>query len=317
MTTLGEIKKVVDRADSVALFMHIRPDGDTVGSALALKLALQSLGKTVDVFCEDLIPSSFSFLGETECVKTEKSQPYALLMAIDCAEITRVGKFAWDFNNHKNTVNIDHHITNSRYAKLNYVVDSAANCENVYHLIKELGAEITPQIANLLATGILTDTGNFYHKNLTSQTLRIAGDLVDLGADINNISFHVFHSQSKERALLFGRVMSKLKYYLDGKFAVATIFQKDIEEAGAKPSETEGFIDFVMEVNTVEVGASIMEMERNKFKVSLRSKRANVSEVAGVFGGGGHVLASGCRLEGVYEEVLDKLIYAVKQRLPE
>ena len=123
--------------------------------------------------------------------------------------------------------------------------------------------------------------------------------------------------QTKARAKLHGVVMSKIRYFHNEKLAIATIFKKDIEQAGAKDGDTEGFIDFVMGIDTVEVGVCLMEMEKNKFHVSLRAKSVNVNEVALLFGGGGHILASGCRISGEYEEIVDKLQYVIGVRIPE
>ena len=180
-----------------------------------------------------------------------------------------------------------------------------------------MGAEVTPEMANLLAMGIMTDTGNFKHKNVTASTLVCAGLLVEKGADLNTIHYNMFAKQSKARAKLFGLIMSKIRYFLDDKLTIATIMQKDIELAGAKQDETEGFIDFLMGIDTVEVGICILEVGQNKFKISFRSKGTDVNAVAGTFGGGGHVLASGCQISGEYEEVVDRLTFAVSRYLPE
>ena len=125
--------------------------------------------------------------------------------------------------------------------------------------------------------------------------------------------YNTFKKQSKGRAKLFAKVMSKLRYFLDDSFAVASVFLADLNETGAKSSETEGFIDFIMGIEDVKVGACIMETSQNKYKISFRSKKTDVNAVAGVFGGGGHVLASGCQINGEYEEVVDKITCAVKR----
>ncbi len=316
MISLLELGAKIKNETSVALFCHVRPDGDTLGSALAFMLALKKLGKTADVYCDDPVPSRFLFLKETECVKQNFEGNYSALIAIDCAEISRLGNFEKIFSSHKNTYSIDHHISNTRYAKINYVCDLSSNCENILSLIEQMGVEIDLSIANLLAMGIMTDTGNFRHKSVTSTTFYSAGKLVEKGADVNNLYYHNFSKQSKERAKLFGHTMSKLRYFLDGRFAVATVRLSDFSDAGAQQNETEGFIDFVMGIDGVEVGACVMETQPNKYKISFRSKNADVNSVASNFGGGGHVLASGCQISGDYEEVVDKIRYAVSKELP-
>ena len=299
----------------MAIFCHIRPDGDTLGSALAFKLALKSLGIVAEVFCDDLVPSRFFFLNEAKEIKNTFSGSYTAMAAIDCADISRLGNFEKIFAEHKNTYSIDHHVSNTRYAKTNYVFDASSNCENILSLIEQMGVEITVEIANLIAMGIMTDTGSFRHKNVTPSTLFAAGKMVEKGANLNEIYFNTFSAQSKERAKLFGKTMSAIRYFLDGRLAIATVRRKDFEEVGAAQSETEGFIDFIMGIIGVEVGVCVMETQIDKYKISFRSKEADVNAVAGRFGGGGHTLASGCQICGEYEEVIDKIRFAVSREL--
>ena len=319
MISITELANRIVKEKNVALFCHVRPDGDALGSALALKLALKSLGANAEVFCDDIVPLRFSFLNETKTVRNDFSisDGYSALIAIDCAEINRLGEFAGEFDRFENTYSIDHHVSNTRFAKINYVVDSASNCENVFDIIKAMQVEITKDIADFLAIGIVTDTGNFKHSNVTANTFNVASELAKRGADFNKIVYNTFTKQSKARAKLFGAVTSKIRYAFQDRFAIITITKKAIEEAGATPDETEGFIDFIMGIDTVEIGASVMEMASNKFKVSLRSKNADVNAVASSFGGGGHVHASGCQIQGEYEEVIDRLSFAVSRELPD
>ncbi len=319
MISITELANKIAKETNVAIFCHVRPDGDALGSALALKLALKSLGANADVFCDDVVPLRFSFLNQATTVRRDfsLSDNYSALIAIDCGELNRLGDFALSFDGFKNTYSIDHHISNTRFAKINYVVDNASNCENAYELITQMGVNITKEIADLLALGVVTDTGNFKHNNVNANTFSVASALASKGADFNNIVYNTFTKQSKERATLFGRIMSKIRYMHGDRFAFISIFQDDLISAGAKPDETEGFIDFIMGIDVVEIGASIMETAKNKFKISLRSKNLDVNAVAGSFGGGGHTHASGCQLFGEYEEVVDRLSFAVSRELPE
>ncbi len=316
MISLKELSTKLKSEKSIALFCHVRPDGDCLGSALALKNALIHLGIEAEVFCDDPVPSRFFFLNQTKTVKDKLSKDYGAFVAMDCADITRLGSFAEKFLAHKNTYIIDHHISNTRYANINFVFEKASNSENVFNLINEMNVDINDEIANLLLMGIMTDTGNFRHKNVTSETFYTAGKLLELGGKVNEIYFNMFSAQSKQRALLFGQTMTKIRYFLDGRFAVATVRLDDFKSTGAEQNETEGFIDFIMGITNVEVGACVMETQKNKYKISFRSKSADVNAVAGTFGGGGHILASGCQIQGDYEEVIDKIYLAVKRELP-
>ena len=318
MISITELAEKLLKEKRVALFCHAHPDGDTIGSACALKLALISKGAEAGVFCTDPIPKKYTFLEEPRNISQDHAgdfSDYTALIAIDNADISRLGDFAERFSVHRNTYSIDHHVSNVGYADINYVVCKASNAENIFALTTEMHADITSEIANLLALGLMTDTGGFRHKNVTAETFYTAGKLVEAGADVNNIYFHSFVKQSKERADLFGRTMSGIRYFHGGRLAIAGITLKDLAATGAKQEETEGFIDFIMGVDGVEVGACIMETDSGKYKVSLRSKGADVNAVAAIFGGGGHKLASGCKITGEYEEAVDKIVFAVSRYL--
>lgn len=317
MISLSELSSKLKKETRVALISHVRPDGDTLGSALALKLALNSLGISAEVVCSDPVPSRFLFLNAALAVKSVLDGEYSAIIAIDCADLTRLGDFAAQFDAHKNTYCIDHHVSNTRFAKINYVFDNASNAENIFDLISEMGVNITSDIANLLVMGIMTDTGNFRHKNVTENTFFAAGKLKAYGADVNDIYFHMFSAQTKERAALFGRTMSNIRYFHGGRLAVATVRLSDFAAVNAAQHETEGFIDFIMGIIGVEIGVMIMEFSPNKYKISLRAKNCDVGAVAATFGGGGHVLASGCQISGDYEEVVDKIQFAASRELPE
>lgn len=315
MISLSDLAKNLKQEKKVAIFCHVRPDGDAIGSACAIKNALISVGVTAEAYCDDYIPDKFSFLAKDQFKSKITDSDYTALIAVDSADIARLGEFSELFARCKNTYNVDHHVSNTRYAKFNYVCDKSANALNIYDLIVELNANIDIHTANLLAMGIMTDTGNFTHQDVGSEALDVASVLVKKGANLNEIYYQTFKKQTQERAKLFGMVMSKLRYFHNGRFVVCAIKDSQIKESGAHPSETEGFVDFIMGIDSVEIGATVMEIDKNKYKISLRSKGANVNAVAGSFGGGGHVLASGCQINGEYEEVLDKLSFAVSREL--
>ena len=317
LISLNELSNKIFSEKSVAIFTHVRPDGDAIGSALALKCTLVEAGIPSDVYIEEDIPEKYLFLVKEGDVKKELLGEYSAFISVDCADDLRLGKYREEFLKHQNTYNIDHHISNLRFAKINYVKELSSNSENILELIRFSCVQPTERIVNLLALGIVTDTGNFKHKNVNEFTLLSTALLVKYGADLNKISYETYNKQSKARAKLFGQTMGKIRYFLSDKFAVATIFKKDLEETGAKQDETEGFIDFLMGINTVEVGACVMEIDENKYKISFRSKGADVNGVASTFGGGGHTLASGCQINAEYEEVIDKITFAVSRYIEE
>lgn len=310
MISLSALAKKLFAEKSVAIFCHINPDGDTLGSAVAMRFLLLNRGVDADVYCSDCVPPKFGYLRGAESIKTEmlSDKKYTAYLAMDCADLSRLGKFSDAFMRFDGPrYVIDHHVSNAHFGNKNYVENRAADAENVYELAVNAGCEITPEIANALATGIVTDTGNFRHKNVTPNTMRIAASLIEKGADLNEIYYYCFTSQTPARAKLFGLTMSKIRYFAEGKIALITIGLNSLAETGAKADETEGFIDFVMGIQGVEIGISVMETDKNAYKISLRSKTADVNAVAKNFGGGGHILASGCKIMGEYEEVVDRL----------
>ncbi|MBO5525999.1 MAG: bifunctional oligoribonuclease/PAP phosphatase NrnA [Clostridia bacterium] len=313
------LKKFAEKLSAVrsaTILCHMRPDGDTIGSALALSLALDSLGIENEVCCESVVPELFVNLGAGK-IRNKPRLDSEAIVCVDCADEFRLGELSDYFlKSKKKTFNIDHHVSNTRYADVNYVNNCSANCQNMTRLFQEMHVEITKEMANFLMMGLLTDSGSFTHSDVNGETMRVGGVLLDAGADIDGLTYQMFRRQKKTRFLLNTRVMNKVRFFLDDRLACVIVMQSDLEAVGAKPEMTEGFVDFPLTVDGVEVSAALMEVKREQFKVSLRSKgEVNVNEVASSFGGGGHVLASGCMLFGSVEEVLDKLSFAVSRQL--
>ena len=316
---LDKIAERIKQARRVAIFSHMRPDGDAVGSSLALALALDKHGIECDVCNESQMPSNLLFLSGLKRIKKSLNAEADLFVALDSADEMRLGALSdtFIFSKRKiDTVNVDHHVSNTGYAKYNYVRACAANCMNVARLIDLLGVEIDKEIATYLLVGLLTDSGNFSHDDVDEECFLLAARLVKAGANIRELTYNLFKKQSKARAALYADVMSKMRYYLEDRFAAIVIPKASMERFGADVGMTEGFVDFPLNVETVEVAASLMEVKKGQYKVSLRSKLyADVNGIAGVYGGGGHVRAAGCMLFGDIEEILDKLRYTVSQYL--
>ena len=213
-------------------------------------------------------------------------------------------------------MNIDHHISNTRFAKYNGVQECASNCMNIAQIIEDLGVSLDKQTAEYLLVGLLTDSGNFSHDDVTEQTFSLAAKLMKFGVDIRALNYNLFKRQDKARAALYAKTINAVRYYHDDRFALVVVTRKAIEDCGAEDSMTEGFVDFPLNIDGVEVAASLLEVKKGQYKISLRSKRyADVNKIAGAYGGGGHIRAAGCMLFGELEEVLDKLSYTVSQYL--
>lgn len=318
--SLAEVAKLIKNAKTVAVCCHVRPDGDAVGSASALCLALANAGKQAYFLCEEQPPERLCIFPATRSSKQQLPidlKKLDLFITVDCADVARLGAFGTQFCAFKgDTLNIDHHISNPKFAKYNYVLpDATATCEILPEILEACWFEITKDISDLLAMGLLTDSGNFSHRDVSAKTFTVASKLKACGADICDIGYEMFTRQTKARAILYAKVLGGMRFALDDKLAFITVTQKDFEETGTDKSQTEGFVDFALSIDGVEVSVALMEVRKNQYKVSLRSKRVNVNAVAEKFGGGGHVLASGCMINAEYEEVVERLTHAVYQQL--
>ena len=322
MNTISQIAGVLKRLKSAVIFTHMRPDGDALGSAMALSRALFMLNIPNEVVNEGEIPSKFLFFEGMDAIKKAPALDAEGYICVDSSDEARLGYlqpvFAAGVKQGKVTVNIDHHVSNTRYCKYNFVRNRASNCENIAELIQALGVKADPLIATYLMIGMVTDSGAFSHGDVNGDTFRAAAFAADAGADVGKITYEVFKKQTKARAQLYAEVISRLRYDLDDRFVTALVTRAQLEKYGLKQDATEGIVDFGLSVEPVEVSVCMLEVKKGQYKASLRSKgTVNVNEVAGVFGGGGHVLASGCMFFGSFEEAYDKLRYAVAQRLPQ
>lgn len=316
--SLKEIAALLEKGENIVVFCHVRPDGDAMGSALALTLALKNAGKNAFAVCEDVPPEKLNFIEQMHYFQSNLPEiSLDTLISVDCADVFRMGKFSEQYIRFKgNTINIDHHISNNGYGKANYVYDCSATCELLPEILSEAHLEITEEIANLIMLGLITDSGNFAHQDVTEKTFAVAAELRAKGADVNFLNYNLFSKQPKARALLYGRVLDKMRFANGDSICFLTITQADLQITGADKSMTEGFVDFPLTIEGVEVSVALMEVKPNQYKTSLRSKgKANVNAVASQFGGGGHILASGCMLFGEYEEVIERLTYAIYQNL--
>lgn len=316
---LQAIAEKLKSAQSVAIFTHMRPDGDAYGSALALSRALDFFGVQNCVLVESNCPSNLSFVEGIEKVCQRLPFDASVYVTVDAADEERLGAFTQVFREGKRkklTINVDHHTSNTRYAQLNFVRECAANCLNIFTLISYMGAPIDALTANYLMLGLLTDSGNFSHDDVSAEAFAVAAKLMEAGADLPRLSYELFKKQTRQRAALYAETMSKIRYFFNNRFALIVISQEAMSRYGADYGMTEGFVDFPLTIDSVEVAASLLEMRKGQYRISLRSKRyANVNQIAGVYGGGGHVRAAGCMLFGDLEDVIDRLSYTVSQYL--
>lgn len=319
MNGIEEIVGAIKRLKSAVIFTHTRPDGDTLGSGMALHRALFLLGIESEIVNDGEIPEKFLFLPEAGKIKRFPTLDAEGYICVDASDENRLGELRSTFlkgaKRGKVTVNIDHHISNTRYCKYNYVVSCSSNCENIARIISRLGLNFDREIADYLMVGLYTDTGGFSHSDVSGETFRTAALALDAGTDVGDISYRVFKKQSKARAQFYLEVLGGLRFLLDDRFAVALVKGEQLTRYGLKQDATEGIVDFALSIDCVEVSICLLEVKKGQYKASLRSKNADVNRIAATFGGGGHIRAAGCMLFGDLEEVIDRLRYCVYQNL--
>jgi phosphoesterase RecJ-like protein len=306
-----QIGEIISKEDDFAIVSHVSPDGDSVGSMLGLYNALISLGKKVNMFIDDSFPEMFSFLPKfNEAKHSNEFKHHNCLFVLDCGDLGRLGKCKELTEMCDTIINIDHHISNNFFGHINLVDPSASSVgELILQILKSNGIEISKDIASCLYTSILTDTGGFKYSNTTSDTLNAAGSLISTGIDFTDIYSTIYDRKTIGQVRLTSKVTSTLEMYVDGKVAVLSLFKNMIEECGALEEDSNDIINFGRDIEGVEVAIFIKEKDKDTYKISLRSKRyIDVRKIAEIFGGGGHVRAAGCTIEGSYEDVKKKTI---------
>jgi len=291
--------RFVKEHDDILFIAHVSPDGDTLGSCLALyQMALQ-LNKTAQVVCEDSVPFIYRFLPKVEQVRLPQDTRQAeAVMCVDCADTARMGSCEQFFRSAKATFNIDHHDTNHAYADGNYVEISAATGELVYRLLRELKLCLSEDIACCIFAAISTDTGNFSYSNTTSDTFRIAAELSETGIDVSYMNRCLFRTIPFRKIKLLGCALANLTLSCEGRLGMATLTQEDMHDCGASGEDAEGIIDSIRDIDTVEIALLLRESSDARIRVSMRGKStANVGDIALAFGGGGHRFSAGCTLD--------------------
>lgn len=315
--TLDEILVEIKRAESIAILTHESPDGDAIGSSLAMKKILEKIGKKADVIIPE-VPRLYNFLPNINEVKKESIvEQYDLAIAVDCADLKRLSAREY-FENSKKTISIDHHGSNKMFADLNFVNPvSPACCEVLAGMLGYYQIEIDKVIGTYLMTGIITDTGGFRHQGITPETFEFTADLIRIGVDVPEIYKNTLCTKSKANFRLTKKIMDRMELLEDGKIAFTYINTQDLEEVEAEPGDHEGLVDIGKNIEGVEVSIFIRQKENEEaYKVSMRSTdKVNSSDVCLMFGGGGHPRAAGALIQGNVEQVKDKIINEIKKAL--
>jgi len=315
-TDLAAVVDALRSHDRFLVTTHENPDGDALGSLLATKLGLEQLGKDVTIFLTGPapLPQEYSFMDLGSLLR--EPPPDAderVLVAVDCASQSRLGAGTALIERAPLTIDIDHHHDNSRFGDLNLIVaDASSTSEIMRDLFRELGVEVTPEIAEPLYIALVTDTGRFQYSNTSSKALRLAAELVDAGADVQRVFQGVYESVEFPKLKLLARALERAQSFDDGRLVVSYLLKADFGEVGAQEPYSEGIIDYLRSVEGAEMVALIRQPPRPdgpRHRVSLRAStdRIDVSAIARASGGGGHRQAAGFSSELPLEEVIEFL----------
>lgn len=292
------IEKILE-SKNIFIASHVQPDGDNIGSILALGLALKKIGKKTYILKSDSVPSDYLFLPNVDVIRDYDDElEIDLFITLDSSDENRLGKNKVLLERAKFIINIDHHISNTNFGHINIVDSSAAATgELVYKIVKKMDISIDKDIGTCIYTAISSDTGSFMYDNTTSETHEIISELLGLGIDKSNININLYQNRSIERTMLFIKSLETLNLYFDNKVAVVKVTRNMLEDSGAKMEDTEGVVSFMREIAPVEIAILLKEFNENEIKVSMRSKRfVDVAAICDTFGGGGHIRAAGCTI---------------------
>lgn len=302
----NKIWKLINNSNSILLLTHENPDGDAIGCMLALKQMLSQINKNVDAVLPRY-PELFNFLPNINNIVDKSVKKYDLVITVDCSKKERIGQICDEFNRCVKSINIDHHLSNTEYADINYVLENEPACSQiVYYLFKEWNISIDNTIRIALVTGLLTDTCGFRNNNVNKDTYRMVQELMDV-VNVYELYDKVLVRKSFAQFELIKLTMNRLEFFCDGKIAFSYITKEDMDNVCAKFGDHEGLVDIGRNISSVEV--SIFMREDQGYYVSFRSNgRVKVNELAMLFGGNGHIMAAGALINMSFDEAKNRLI---------
>ncbi|CAI6028069.1 DHH family phosphoesterase [Cohnella sp. JJ-181] len=322
-TQLDAAVAFIKERDDFLVVSHVQPDGDAISSTVAVAWLLGKLGKSYALYNEGPIPERLFYLKNADSITTNASgiagRAYRHVIAVDCADFSRVGNAQERFEDGYELLNIDHHPTNNGFGLVNLLrSDAAATAEILYELIERAGVPLDIDAATAIYTGMLTDTGGFRYSNTSPKVLAIASRLIDLGVDGPMLAEHLLERMTLQQMLVLQRALSRLTFSEDKRVAWLWVTPEDMTETGARNEDLEGIVNFPRNVEGVEVGILFKQNGEASVKVSLRSAgKVDVAAVSQHFGGGGHTRAAGCRVLATLGETIAQVTDAVGKALSE
>ena len=314
---MTKLETMIDQAGKIVILGHVNPDGDCVGSCLAVYNYIKEWdsSRTVTVRLER-VPSKFSYLSGFDAIETEAGEEtYDLCICLDSSDEERLGDFKSCFDRSAKTICIDHHITNRGYAQENVIDGHASSaCEVVYGQLDE--SRISKRVAECIYTGIIHDTGVFKYSNTSRKTMEIAGKMMEKGIDFGTIIDGSFYKKTYMQSQILGRALLESITFLDGRCIFSVVRKKDMDFYGVDKSDLDGIVDQLRVIDGIECAIFLYETGIHQFKVSLRSNSiVDVSRIAAYFGGGGHVRAAGCTMSGSVHDVVNNLSAHIAEQL--
>jgi phosphoesterase RecJ-like protein len=314
---LQEIVSVLKGGGSVAILSHVRPEGDTLGSALGCHLTLKALGKEVATFNADPVPKNLRSLpGAAEVIRADRlPRPFDCYLVVDATDPGRVGGLLNGVPAGSLVINVDHHISNAHFGTYNWVdPEAAATGEMIYYLIQEMGVPLSREVATNLYVAILTDTGSFHYANTTPRARRVAAALIEAGVVPHEVAALLFDQREVEELRLLGSLLTGVQLSSDGRVAWIEVTREALGHDGTGKDALEDLINYPRSVKGVDVALLFREEGGEGVRVSLRSKgRVDVAAVAKAFHGGGHKNAAGCTVVGSLPEVRERMLAAVRR----
>ena len=315
---VNQLIRAIKEYSKFLITSHINAEGDALGSALALASLLRKLGKQAFVVNRDEVPENYSFLpGAAGVRQSLNKRSFQAAFIIDCADKDRIGSIAKLIDKEKLVINMDHHIDNKKFGKINWIDPRASSTgEMIYRLFELTQTKLDKKDALNIYTAIVTDTGSFRHSNTTSATLRIASELLKFGIEPAKTYSRVYENNSVENILLVAKIISKLSFSAGNKIAWVKIRTPEFKKIQASHEILDKILDFARSINTVKVVIIFSQVEKGLVKLSFRSKSPiNVQRIAKIYDGGGHKFASGCTIRGSLKEAEQKVLRQLKQAL--
>jgi len=314
---INDIISTIYGGKSFLITAHVRLDGDALGSELAFYFMLKALDKDVAIYNQDRTPERYRFLPGAQHImhSIPPAEQFDVAVVLDCSDLSRVGDECERIRKIKKLINIDHHVSNNGFCALKMLDAQAGSTgELIFRLLREMNIPLSRDIATNLYAAIITDTGSFRYSSTSSETLHIAGHLVAGGADPQWIAENIYENDSPVRLKLLAKALQTLSLDMENKIGSMVVTQKNLQETGAAWEHTEGFVDIPRTVRGIEVSILYTQREDNYYKLSLRSKaKADVERIAKKFGGGGHIHAASCWIQGDIESIKERIVQAVRE----